>query len=322
MAQYVKTVYVNGEAPARNATNLNKQEQGIFDNSVHTWSTHAPIDAEKNALNTVIDDSYVHTDNNFTTVLKTNYDLAYAHISDTTKHFLQSEISIIESQISDLGSYEPSLGYTPEDSANKGASEGYAELVGGTVPTSQLPAYVDDVLEFADEASFPVTGESGKIYVALDTNLTYRWSGTIYIEISSSLTLGETSATAYRGDRGKLAYDHSQTTHAPTDSASLSAANTFTEPQRTTVEVGLNALSLTDMQTLSFTATLANISIASQTVGQAGTIRILLSENITGWPSELFWGTQGEPVGLTGTQVFSYEVFDANGISSIAIGIL
>ena len=90
-----------------------------------------------------------------------------------------------------------------------------ADLVGGKVPVSQLPAYVDDVLEFANLASFPATGESGKIYIALDTNLTYRWGGSSYVVMSSSLALGETSSTAYRGDRGKIAYDHSQTTGNP-----------------------------------------------------------------------------------------------------------
>lgn len=90
-----------------------------------------------------------------------------------------------------------------------------ADLVEGKVPASQLPSYVDDVLEYANLGAFPVTGESGKIYVALDTNKTYRWSGTVYVEISPSLALGETSSTAYRGDRGKIAYDHSQTTGNP-----------------------------------------------------------------------------------------------------------
>src|SRR5690606_32515834 len=76
----------------------------------------------------------------------------------------------------------------------------------------QLPSYVDDVIEVANYASLPVTGESGKIYITVDDNLTYRWSGTTYVLISSSLALGETSSTAYRGDRGKIAYDHSQVT--------------------------------------------------------------------------------------------------------------
>lgn len=95
----------------------------------------------------------------------------------------------------------------------KGAVNGLAELdSGGKVPTSQLPGYVDDVLEYDSLANFPATGEGGKIYIAKDTNLQYRWSGTDYAVISPSLALGETSSTAYRGDRGKTAYDHSQIT--------------------------------------------------------------------------------------------------------------
>jgi len=95
--------------------------------------------------------------------------------------------------------------------AEKGAAGGVAELdENGRIPTAQLPSYVDDVQEYASISAFPATGESGKIYVALDTNLTYRWSGTAYVEISPSLALGETSSTAYRGDRGKAAYDFSQ----------------------------------------------------------------------------------------------------------------
>lgn len=73
----------------------------------------------------------------------------------------------------------------------------------GKVPANQLPSYVDDVLEYGTFNTFPVTGEDGKIYVAQDTNLTYRWSGTRYVEISQSLALGETSTTAYPGDKGK-----------------------------------------------------------------------------------------------------------------------
>ena len=112
---------------------------------------------------------------------------------------------------------------TPNGSANQAltANGGVydlttkADLVGGKVPSSQLPSYVDDVLEFANFASFPTTGESGKIYIAIDTNLTYRWGGSSYVVMSSSLALGETSSTAYRGDRGKIAYDHSQATGNP-----------------------------------------------------------------------------------------------------------
>lgn len=74
-----------------------------------------------------------------------------------------------------------------ESTANKGVANGYAGLdATGKVPAAQLPSYVDDVLEFANLAGFPETGEAGKIYVALDTNKTYRWSGSAYVEISAS----------------------------------------------------------------------------------------------------------------------------------------
>jgi hypothetical protein len=61
-----------------------------------------------------------------------------------------------------------------------------ADLVGGKVPSSQLPSYVDDVVEVANYVALPTTGETGKIYVVLDTNLIYRWSGSAYIEIKDS----------------------------------------------------------------------------------------------------------------------------------------
>lgn len=97
--------------------------------------------------------------------------------------------------------------------SQKGVANGVAELDStGKVPASQLPSYVDDVIEYASLSEFPTSGESGKIYITQDTNKTYRWSGTAYVEISQSLALGETSSTAYRGDRGKIAYDHSQIT--------------------------------------------------------------------------------------------------------------
>ena len=98
------------------------------------------------------------------------------------------------------------------DSTLKGAANGLAELDNaGKVPASQLPSYVDDVLEYDSLSAFPATGESGKIYVAKDTNKTYRWSGTGYVEISQGLTLGTTSSTAYRGDYGQAAYTHGVT---------------------------------------------------------------------------------------------------------------
>lgn len=109
--------------------------------------------------------------------------------------------------------------------SQKGAASGVAELDStGKVPASQLPSYVDDVIEgylsggkfYKEDAHTNlITGETGKIYVDLHKNKSYRWSGTAFSVISDSIALGETSSTAYRGDRGKIAYDHSQAAHAP-----------------------------------------------------------------------------------------------------------
>lgn len=125
----------------------------------------------------------------------------------------------------------------------KGNTNGLAELdENGHVPSSQLPSYVDDVINAylfdgkmytSTSKEYEITPESGKIYVDLNTENTYRWSGSIYIEISKSLALGETSATAYRGDRGKIAYDHSQESHARVDS-------TLTEPSEINGNIKIN----------------------------------------------------------------------------------
>lgn len=107
----------------------------------------------------------------------------------------------------------------------KGIAGGVAELDGtGKIPAAQLPSYVDDVIEGylyngifykETEHTTKIAAESGKIYIDIGNKKTYRWSGTAFAVISDTIALGETSTTAYRGDRGKSAYEHSQTKHAP-----------------------------------------------------------------------------------------------------------
>ena len=60
-----------------------------------------------------------------------------------------------------------------------------ADLVNGKVPAEELPSYVDDVVEYANLEAFPEEGESGKIYIALDTGYCYRWSGSMYVQINA-----------------------------------------------------------------------------------------------------------------------------------------
>lgn len=91
------------------------------------------------------------------------------------------------------------IGYTPENIANKGASNGYAPLVSGLVPSAHLPSFVDDIVEgylltgvFYEDSghTIAITGAVGKIYVDLtagQSSKQYRWSGSVYIQITNGL---------------------------------------------------------------------------------------------------------------------------------------
>jgi len=112
-----------------------------------------------------------------------NHDSLYSPLwhNHDSSYYLKSEITTF------LSGKQNSLWFTPENSANKWVADGYASLDGSwKVPSAQLPSFVDDVLEYASFAGLPWTGETGKIYVTLDTNKTYRWSGSAYVEISPS----------------------------------------------------------------------------------------------------------------------------------------
>jgi predicted nucleic acid-binding Zn-ribbon protein len=93
--------------------------------------------------------------------------------------------------------------------------DNYVQTIDGIIPAQYLPSYVDDVLEYSSSSKFPNPGDSGKIYVDATTNITYRWSGSGYIEISNSIALGTTSTTAFRGDHGLAAYQHISVTGNP-----------------------------------------------------------------------------------------------------------
>ena len=131
--------------------------------------------------------------------------------------------------------------------SQKGAASGVAELdANGKVPATQLPSYVDDVIEGNGTSSFPTTGEEGKIYVDTSTNKTYRWSGTTYVEISASLALGTTSSTAYRGDLGAAAYAHAVTNKGSAFSSGLYKITTNSEGHVT----GATAVTKSDITAL------------------------------------------------------------------------
>lgn len=140
---------------------------------------------------------------------------------------------------------------------SKGAPNGLASLnESGIIPSAQLPSYVDDVIEVDTFNNLPDTGESGKIYIVQDTNLTYRWSGTAYVEISKSLALGETSSTAYPGDKGKATTD--KLNRIPdkliTDTVNVNQSTTeavlnFTTYRQEAQQTGRNTLTITSATT-------------------------------------------------------------------------
>jgi hypothetical protein len=100
--------------------------------------------------------------------------------------------------------------------------------VGGLVPSSQLPSYVDDVLEYANLAALPATGEAGKIYVALDNNKIYRWSGSVYTEVSPTV------GTVWGGIGGTLSNQTDLQTALNAKQASLSGTG-FVKISGTTI---------------------------------------------------------------------------------------
>ena len=147
-----------------------------------------------------VPENAVFTDHITTATTSGNGNAVTAITSDTNGNLTVTKGSTFLTQESD-----PTVPAWAKEATKPSYS--YDEIT-GTVPQTALPSYVDDVLEYNGKSNFPTTGESGKIYVDTSTNKTYRWGGTTYVEISSSLALGETDSTAYRGDRGKIAYDH------------------------------------------------------------------------------------------------------------------
>ena len=195
----------------------------------------------------------------------------HTKITYDSKGLITAGADLTASDIPDL-----SAKYIP--ASQKGASSGVATLdTGGKVPASQLPSYVDDVLEFDNKASFPATGESGKIYISKNDNKTYRWSGTAYVEISASLALGETAATAYAGNKGKQNADNiaaiiagTQPVGKATEADHAASADSASEATHAaSAETASSATNATTAATAAKLATPRAISLANDVTGSA-----------------------------------------------------
>ena len=182
-------------------------------------------------------------------------------------------------------------------SSEKGVANGVATLgADGKIFSSQLPSYVDDILEYTNLAAFPTTGEVGKIYVALDTNKTYRWAGSVYVYITSGAVdsvAGKTGVvTLVKDDVGLSNVDNTSDLSKPISTAQQSAldlkANLASPvltgtPSAPTAAVGT---STTQIATTAFVnAEIANDAAPKSHVGSTGTAHGVASTSVAGFMS-------------------------------------
>lgn len=211
-----------------------------------------------------------------------------------------------------------------------------ADLVGGLVPSNQLPSYVDDVLEFANLAAFPVTGSTGKIYVAVDTSLIYRWSGSIYVEISSSSIpnasaipsspTGDVSATNVQAAIAELATEKTTPaavlTQLLTPKINVAVENVFAATVSGTYDYDVNSGAVARL-TLSANATIGLTAPAGLVSGTAVCVTLFVNPvtYTASWAVDIDWGDAGAPT-LTASKwnrlVFSKVYGDASWQASVA----
>ena len=233
---------------------------------------------------------------------------------DVDQHFTQAEISITESQISDLshtiipsgtisGSSQISITESQisdlkayQVTSQKGQANGYASLdAGGLVPATQLPSYVDDVIEVNSYANLPVTGEIGKIYVTIDNNKTYRWSGSVYVYITSGAVdsvAGKTGiVTLVKGDVGLSNVDNTSDLNKPISIATQFALDAKVDDSQVLTNVPSGAL---------FTDTIYVLpnNIVS---GSAQIVPLLPTGTVSGSTQIAFSGITGKPTLVSGS---------------------
>lgn len=215
------TVYGNATASA--AGLMSAADKAKLD-GVAAGSNHVAVDAElsttstnpvqnkviKSALDGKSNTGHTHDDRYYTeseinTKLNAKANSSHTH---TKAQITDFPTSMPASDVYAWAKAASKPSYTiSEVSGNLSASR-----ISGTIASANLPSYIDDVLEYASLSKFPTTGESDKIYTALDTNKIYRWSGSAYVVISETVALGTTHSSAGYGDESRAAYNHSTKT--------------------------------------------------------------------------------------------------------------
>jgi hypothetical protein len=214
-------------------------------------------------------------------------------------------IAIIASQVTDF-----SAAADARISAQKAQPSGLATLdATGKVPAAQLPSFVDDVLEYADLASFPVTGENGVIYVAIDSNKTYRWSGSTYIEISPS------AVTSVFGRSGVISaqsgdYSAAQVSNTPAGSLSsvtVQAAINELDSEKQPVDATLTALAAFNSNGI-IVQTAAD-TFAARSIASGTGITVSNGDGVSGNPS----------IAISASGVTASTYGSASQVSSFAV---
>jgi len=226
-----------------------------------------------------------------TTTNISNWNTAYGWGNHTSAGYLTGISS---------GQVTTALGYTPENLANKGVANGYASLDGsGLIPPTQLPSYVDDVLEYTNLAAFPGTGTTGKIYVTLDTNKVYRWSGVTYIEVSPTV------GTIWGGITGTLA-----------NQTDLQSVLDSKVPTTRTLTINGTTFDLSANRSWSINSMVypgAGIAVSTGTAWGTS-----ITDNSTNWNTAFSWGNHASAGYLTSaTAATTYQPLDGD-LTSIA----
>ena len=277
---------------------INAAFKVYWNNPIEMTTEVSPQQIEFNIpLGAIIADPSVSTDlSNYYTKPQTDSQISNSVTTKADKSYVDTQDSLLQEQINlkaNASAVNQSLGTK-------------ADLVNGKIPASQLPSFVDDVLEgsyinsttFNDLNNQPYTPETGKIYIDTTTNKTYRWSGMLFVVISSGgVALGETSETAYRGDRGKVAYDHSQSQGNPHNSTT----SDITEGTRLYfTDARVRATSLTGLST----ATGGVISATDTVLGSLGKLQNQITNSASGSPVWVELNT----VGTVASYVTPYSI--------------
>lgn len=214
-------------------------------------------------------------------------------------------IAITASQVTDF-----SAAADARISAQKAQPSGLATLdATGKVPAAQLPSFVDDVLEYDDLASFPVTGVNGVIYVAIDSNKTYRWSGSTYIEISPS------AVTSVFGRSGVIAaqsgdYSAAQVSNTPAgnlSSVTVQAAINELDSEKQPVDATLTALAAFNSNGI-IVQTAAD-TFAARSIASGTGITVSNGDGVSGNPS----------IAISASGVTASTYGSASQVSSFAV---